>query len=280
LLTVPTKTLKAEQTPVQLPAELLPALVRRQRVLLCLDYDGTISEIARDPAGARPVPGVLETLTEFAARRDRIALAIVSGREIAKLRELLDVPPGIALSGIHGLELVDFEGSEEVMYRARECMGDLERVRQWLDANVPVEKGFVLEDKRLAITLHYRNAPTTIACQLRDAFAQFIHDHAPLLAVLDGKMATEALPKSTSKAAAVRVLWQRAGKQFAPVYFGDDLTDEDAFRELEGCGVTVLVGRQRPSAAHYRVENPTEVARVLNAIASTLTTLAAEPQHR
>jgi trehalose-phosphatase len=280
LLTVPTKTLKSEQAPVQLPAELLPALVRTKRVLLCLDYDGTISEIVQDPKVARPVPGVLEVLAEFVARRDRIAVAIVSGREVATLREILHFPRGIALSGIHGLELVDFKGSEEIMQGARECTNDLEEVRNWLDENVPAGEGFVVEDKRFAVTLHYRNAPTVMARNVRDALAQFILDHAPRLAMLDSKMAAEALPKSTSKADAVRALWRRAGKDFEPVYFGDDLTDEDAFRELEGRGVTVLVGRQRPSAAHYRVENPSEVASVLKAMASTLTGLAVDPQHR
>jgi alpha,alpha-trehalase len=127
LLSGPTKTLKSKQKPIQLPAELLPALVLVKRLLLCLDYDGTISEIVPDPALARPVPGVLEALTELAARRDQIALAIVSGREVTKLRELLNPPPGIALSGIHGLELVDFDGSEEIMRGARDCTEDLEK---------------------------------------------------------------------------------------------------------------------------------------------------------
>ena len=280
MLRVPTKTLKSEQAPVRLPAELLPELVSKKRVLLCLDYDGTISEIVQNPAAARPVPGVLDVLATFATRRDRIAVAIVSGREVATLREILHVPRGIALSGIHGLELVDFEGGEEIMQGARECTNDLEEVRKWLDENVPAGEGFVVEDKRFAVTLHYRNASTTMASKVRDAFAQFIHDHAPQLAILDSKMAAEALPKSTSKADAVRALWQRAGKDFAPVFFGDDLTDEDAFRELEGRGVTILVGRPRPSAARYRVENPSEVARLLKAMASTLTGLAVEPQHR
>jgi len=81
--------------------------------LLCLDYDGTISEIVQDPAVPRPVPGVLEVLAEFGAQRDRIAVAIVSGREVATLREILHVPRGIALSGIHGLELVDFEAARK-----------------------------------------------------------------------------------------------------------------------------------------------------------------------
>ena len=87
-----TKTLKSEQVPVQLPAELLPALVRTKRVLLCLDYDGTISEIVQDPALARPVPGVPEVLAEFVARRDRIAVAIVSGREVATLQRISSHP--------------------------------------------------------------------------------------------------------------------------------------------------------------------------------------------
>jgi trehalose-phosphatase len=138
----------------------LPALVRTKRVLLCLDYDGTISEIVQDPAVARPVPGVLEVLAEFGARRDRIAVAIVSGREVATLREILHVRRGIARSGIHGLELVDFEGSEEIMHGARECPNDLDEVRKWLDENVPAGEGFVVEDKRFAVTVHYRNAPT------------------------------------------------------------------------------------------------------------------------
>jgi trehalose 6-phosphate phosphatase len=70
------------------------------------------------------------------------------------------------------------------------------------------------------------------------------------------------------------------GKDFEPVYFGDDLTDEDAFREIGGRGVTVLVGMQRPSTARYRVENPSEVARVLKAMASALIGLAVKPRHR
>ena len=270
MLIGPTKPFKSESGPTRLPAELLPELVRRKRVLLCLDFDGTIAEIVWDPAAARPVSGVSKTLAKLAARRDRIALAIVTGREVAKLRQMLSVPRGVALSGLHGLELVDFDGREEIVCGARECADDLERVRKWLRENASARDGFAIEDKRLALTLHYRGASAAKARHLRDAFEQYIHDQAPKLALRDGKMTAEALPKGTSKALAIRALWQCAGKDFEPVYFGDDLTDEDAFRELGDCGVTVLVGMQRPSAARYRVENPSEVARVLRAMASAL----------
>jgi alpha,alpha-trehalase len=275
-----TKASKSEKAPIPLPAELLPDLVRTKRVLLCLDYDGTISEIVADPTTARPVLGISESLAELATHRDRIAIAIVSGREVATLREMLHLPRGIALSGIHGLETVGFDGRKEIVGAARECANELERVRKWLARNVPFRDGFVVEDKRFAITLHYRNTPSSKARELRNLLAEFAHTQAPKIALREGKMAVEALPNSTSKAHAVRTLLQRAGKDCEPVYFGDDLTDEDAFRELSGRGVTVLVSAQRrPSAARFQVENPREVGQVLKAMTLALTEPPVEPQH-
>jgi trehalose 6-phosphate phosphatase len=55
-----------------------------------------------------------------------------------------------------------------------------------------------------------------------------------------------------------------------PVYFGDDRTDEDAFAELVSRGVGVLVGEARQSLAHWRVESPAAVARILTALAAAL----------
>ena len=44
------------------------------------------------------------------------------------------------------------------------------------------------------------------------------------------------------------------------IYIGDDTTDEDAFRSLDGNGLTILVSeRSRPSSAGYRLNNPEEV---------------------
>ena len=83
-------------------------------------------------------------------------------------------------------------------------------------------------------------------------------------------MVLEALPKIATKASAVRTLRERVGHQFEPVYFGDDLTDEDAFRELAVHGVSVLVGERRPSAARYCVNGPIEVVRALQALAAAL----------
>jgi trehalose 6-phosphate phosphatase len=223
------------------------------------------------------MPGIPETLEELATRRDRIALAIVSGREVATLRKLFLVPNGIALSGIHGLELLGFDGHEEIAHGACESADELEMVRKWLDENVPAVEGFAIEDKRLALTLHYRDVPAAAASRVKGALSKFVHDHAFILTTRESKMAIEALPKGTSKARAVRALRQSTGEAFVPVYFGDDSTDEDAFREIADSGVTVIVGRPRRSAARYWVENPTEVGLVLKTIASALNGLAGKP---
>jgi trehalose-6-phosphatase len=78
------------------------------------------------------------------------------------------------------------------------------------------------------------------------------------------------MPKLAGKGDAVVRLAERVGERFAPVYFGDDLSDEDAFAVLEGRGITVLVGKAHLSAARYRVDNPAGVAKVLDSIANAL----------
>ena len=41
-----------------------------------------------------------------------------------------------------------------------------------------------------------------------------------------------------------------------PIYIGDDVTDEDAYRVLGDRGVGIVVGREeRPSAAGYALED-------------------------
>ncbi len=59
----------------------------------------------------------------------------------------------------------------------------------------------------------------------------------------------------------------------APLYFGDDLTDEDAFVALSGRGIGFHVGsarwppEDRPTSADYRLETPEETGRLLDTLA-------------
>ena len=53
--------------------------------------------------------------------------------------------------------------------------------------------------------------------------------------------------------------------EVVPVYVGDDITDEDAFRTLSDDGVGILVGsHHQPSAANYCLEDVSQVYKFIH----------------
>jgi hypothetical protein len=117
LLTEPTKTLKSERVPIQLPAELLPALARQRRVLLCLDYDGTIFGNVQDQQPLGPF-----RVFSAGSRRGWGAARPGCGCDRERLQKSRRCAKFFTSGGasrsqaFHGL---DFEGSEEIMQGAR-----------------------------------------------------------------------------------------------------------------------------------------------------------------
>lgn len=95
--------------------------------------------------------------------------------------------------------------------------------------------GAFVEDKGLTLSIHYRQAADREA-EVRHA----VHEAAegrPALKVTEGKMVLEVRPRvEWDKGRAVLFLLdQMRPPEGAPVlYLGDDRTDEDAFRALEG----------------------------------------------
>ncbi len=250
-----------------LPEGALAALARSSLVLLCLDYDGTIAEIVDDPARATPHPEAPSLLRRIAAQPDRAVLAIVSGREISALRRFLGIDDGLILVGVHGLQILWPDGTREM--NAGASRADLARLRGWISANVPGDSGFRIEDKEFSIALHYRGAPAKTAGRVRDAFVEFVKNNMPALALSPGKCVVEALPRIAGKGHAVRAL-RRRFSGFVPVYFGDDLSDEDAFAAIGDDGFSIFVGPERTSAARYRVDSPRDVIRALTELAAAI----------
>ena len=62
-------------------------------------------------------------------------------------------------------------------------------------------------------------------------------------------------------------------KNVRPIYIGDDITDEDAFRELERSGIGILVSEQpQRTAARYSLSDPAEVEQFLRALTRHVST--------
>ncbi|WP_202800216.1 trehalose-phosphatase [Pontibacter sp. BAB1700] len=58
---------------------------------------------------------------------------------------------------------------------------------------------------------------------------------------------------------------------YIPLYIGDDITDEDAFAELQGQGIGILVGEHDDkTAATYRLESVDEVRVFLEDLTDTI----------
>lgn len=217
---------------------------------LFLDFDGTLVELAERPSLVRVAPE-LPALLAAAAAAVGEALAIVSGRRLASIDELL-APMRFSGAGLHGAEL-----RTDPRQAAPPPASGLDGAAQWLAARLEDEPGLWLEDKGAAIALHYRGAPGR-AAQAERLLREAVRGLD--LELISGKDVFEARPRGVNKGEAVRSLMRQppfAGRR--PVYVGDDTTDEDgiaAAQALGGVGIKVGAG---PSAAPWRLDDPAAV---------------------
>lgn len=239
--------------------ELLARAAAAERGYLLLDYDGTLVPIAAHPDLARPGPELVELLVRLAGMPGW-RVAVVSGRTVAELRRFLPVP-GLYLVGVHGAERA--APGEEV-----ECVCDpafreaLRRLVRAAGELARPEEGFMLEDKGVALALHYRQAAPSRAAEVGRGFLRLARACLPAgtWRLLAGKKILEIRPAGTDKGRAVAGLLAGYPGALA-LYFGDDVTDEDAFRTVRRLGgIGVLVSPvARPTAARYRLDNPSRV---------------------
>lgn len=245
------------EIPQQLPKGLLGGLAACRRVTLFLDYDGTISEITPDFDNAKPIAGATELIEQMAAHSDHFRVVIISGRRTETLACLLGGIHNVTLVGNHGLEIVETGGARRMLVDPAVFMPALDAVRAWLSENVPAASGLIVEDKGFSVALHYRLADPDLAQEIKRKLTEFVALRKSALEIGEGKMVVEARPRDANKGTAVKLL-ARGGA--LTVYFGDDVTDEDAFYELRDRAVTVKVcAHPLASWARYRVASSQDV---------------------
>lgn len=242
------------------PHELIAELAADGRPIACfLDFDGTLVDIVERYDEVVVPTEVAPLLARLSERLDG-ALAILSGRSFKDLDRYLNplVLPGC---GQHGLEMrlhgerVVAAGSALVLDDFRQTVCELPRRFS----------GLRIEDKGLTVALHYGDSldAENELLALAEASAQ-----GPL-ALRRGKRVIEIGLSGATKGAALAELMR--GPPFAgrrPVMFGDDLTDEFAFREAHAHrGLAVAVGERVAASADVVLADPTAVRVVLSALA-------------
>ncbi len=235
--------------------EKLDAVAQTPLLLVATDYDGTIAPIVADPDAARPDREALLALRRLAALPNT-HVAVVSGRSLADLARLSSLTEEVHLVGSHGSEFEPGFASS----LPEETQSLRERVERELRAIAARSQGFTIETKPASVAFHYRRADPE---QARAAISEIREGPARLkgVQVKRGKMVLELSVVMTHKGDALQRLRHRVSAT-AVVFFGDDVTDEDAFATLSGPDVGVKVGEGESQAIH-RVANTRDVSRLL-----------------
>jgi trehalose 6-phosphate phosphatase len=233
---------------------LAPLAEAPERSALVFDVDGVLAPIV-----ARPELATVPAATKAALRRlalRYLLVACVSGRAGEDARRLVGVE-GIEVVGNHGLELDP---------RAEELAASIARFRDVV--------GLPVEDKRLSLSYHFREAADETAATAR---LEEVAEQARA-AGLDPRWGRKVLeirpPVPADKGTAVRALLERS-KAARALYAGDDTTDLDAFAGLADAGLEhavriAVASEEGPAelreAADLVVESPDELARLLEAL--------------
>jgi trehalose 6-phosphate phosphatase len=232
---------------------------RVPRLLVASDFDGTLAAIVSNPADARPLSAGSDALRALADLPDTCA-ALISGRSLHDLTMLSGAPAGVELIGSHGAEFST--GFVQDIDTAL-----LTEIGATLAAIAAMHPGVTVEPKPASVALHVRNAvPEDAHAALEAARAAARAWRAEITA---GKAVLEFAVITTDKGEAIDLLRNRMDAS-AVAYFGDDVTDEKAFRRLRTPDIGVRVGPGE-TLAGYRVDSPADV---VDALALLLTTRA------
>ncbi len=253
----------------------LPDLIalRRQagRMLVALDFDGTLSPIVERPEDAALLDEVAEPLRRLVDRSDTVA-AIVSGRGLADVRERVRLP-GLFYAGNHGFE-IEGPGVDRIHPAARKARPGLESAIAGLQDALGEEPGVQIEDKRWTLSIHYRRA-TREGAEERVRAAVLHHCSRPGLRVTEGKKVFEVRPDvEWHKGKATEFLMDVVSKErqndpLPAIFIGDDRTDEDAFEVVRERGGGIVVGDPPPAGTRALawVRGPVEVASLIRELA-------------
>lgn len=206
--------------------------------VLMLDYDGTLAPFQNDPSLAVPYPGVRELLRQI-QDCPRTRLVIISGRQAHEVQRLLDIE-GIEIWGCHGLEKLSTDGTRRQAELDPATKESLARVRQsWEECGLSP----FMEVKPTGYAVHWRGLDSTKSNEIEERAGKVWNDLGQNSSVrrLDFDGGIEICASALNKGDVVQRIASEVPKPCSMAYLGDDVTDEDAFRALEGKGLAILV---------------------------------------
>jgi trehalose 6-phosphate synthase/phosphatase len=232
-----------------------------EKLVLLLDYEGTLMPFAATPQLARP-DGEIRHLLATLAARPNTEVHVMSGRDRDTMASWLgDLP--LTLHAEHGFfaRPAGGEGHET------DSLADMpwrEPVREIMRGFAARTPGALVEEKAVGLAFHYRSVDPDFAAQQANELRQHLLEmfsNAPV-AIVAGDKVIEVRPQSVHKGRIVERIRERLPDGLL-VVMGDDDSDEDAFAALPEGAVSIHVGPGY-SKARYRLPTIGDVRDVLH----------------
>jgi trehalose 6-phosphate phosphatase len=243
--------------------DLRERLARKSPVVF-LDYDGRLTPIVDDYNQAILADEMRAVVAELARH---YTVGIFSGRDLKDLRKLVRLD-SLFYAGSHGFDIAGPTGWRETLQEGTEFLPELDRAERELRKRLAAIEGHAVERKMFAIAVHYRRVKADRVGEVEQVVEQVLAQQ-PRLRKGSGKKVLRVQPRTDwDKGHAVLWLLEHLGldrPDHLPIYVGDDVTDEDAFRALHdrGLGIVIRDGESRSTAAGYALDGPEDVQRFL-----------------
>lgn len=243
---------------------------KADKIYLFLDYDGTLVYFKNRPKDVI-TPDKVKTILHNLSQNPKFNIFIISGRTLHEIKQLIDIK-GLSFAALHGLQIELSSGKSFFWKEVKNLRPTLEKLKEILLYKFKDEKGLFIEDKELTLALHYRLLPKEKTKDVIENFSNIFKkiNNNNTLEVIYGAKVIEARPKGWHKGKAVELILKNISENinFLPIYIGDDITDEDAFKQLGKKGITIYVtnGSKSPTAARYYLKNPDEVINFIQSL--------------
>ncbi|MBU6210921.1 MAG: trehalose-phosphatase [Gammaproteobacteria bacterium] len=222
------------------------------KACLFLDFDGTLVDFAPDPQSVLVTPDLLCLLATLTQRFEG-ALALVTGRALGDVDGLIR-PLQLPVAALHGTVRRDAKGTTLIGTNASigEFAASSRRIREHFQYWVDQQPGVMLEDKGLALALHFRGARSRWT-PTRDDLAELESILPPELELICGALVVEVRCRGDDKGTAVEAFLNEAPfRDRVPIYIGDDVADARAIEVVERRGgIAIAVGDRIDARFHF-----------------------------
>jgi alpha,alpha-trehalase len=237
--------------------------VHDKSVIVFLDYDGTLTPIVDRPELAILPDNTRETLRELAKH---CTVGVISGRDRVNVQQMVNVD-SLIYAGSHGFDISGPKNWKMQHEIGTQFLPILDQVEASLHEHLDSIVGTLIERKKFSVAVHYRLVGSQDLHAVRSAVEAVLSQH-PDLRTIHGKKLYDLQPGiDWDKGKALTWLLEALNiprDRVVTFFFGDDVTDEDAFRVLQDESIGMIVEDiSQYTYATYRLNNPEEVDQFL-----------------